>query len=58
MPDKKRFEEFVAKITEDGDWEYDDGTSMTEDAKVFLKWYQQLNELWVTLKRVYSEEEG
>lgn len=53
--DKARFEEFVEGIIEKGDWEYVDGTSMTEDAKAFLDWYRQLNRLWVAMKRLYSD---
>ncbi len=31
------FLEFIEEIIADGDWEYGDGTSMTEDAKAVLR---------------------
>ena len=43
---KERFEKFVEGIIADGDWEYDSGDPMVEDAKEFLRWYQMLNQLW------------
>lgn len=33
----KRFLEFLQDIANDGDWEYEDGASMTEDAKITLE---------------------
>ena len=55
---KERFEEFIATIIEEGDGEYADGTSMTEDAYAFLNWYRQLNQLWLTVKRLYYTISG
>ena len=40
MPPK--FLKFLKKIIVDGDWQYHDGTSMTEDAKIVLNEVQSI----------------
>lgn len=54
---KKRFEKFIEEIIKNGDWEYADGTSMTEDAKAFLAWYRLLERMWSVMCSLVDEEE-
>ena len=40
-----KFVEFLEQIVKDGDWEYGDGSPMTEDAKAVLKWLDVIEAL-------------
>jgi len=45
---KEQFRKFIEEIIIDGDWQYGDGMSMTNDAKSFLKYLEALEKRQLT----------
>jgi hypothetical protein len=57
----ERFYSFIKEIVSNGDWEYGDGTPMTNDANEFITYFEKLKDIEdkklsnIKIERLYDE---